>query len=342
MNDGSCADIERLAPATFRFAPDAAVGLTPSPLGYRAAYFAAPERGRLEPEWLETRLREADECLAVKLDGVPVGWLVIRRKPWETDVFGLRMAEVSIFVAPSGAAEIPLRRDLLGAGLALAKEIDLEHLTCRVPTSSPGTIHCLEAAGFRTVDTLLTLSRAATPLPEPDTGGEDSDLEIRLAYAQDLPELEALAEHAFTHDRFHTDPWLSRVDADRAHRVWVRNSVNGEAAEQVLVLARRGSRSGQPGPARGFLTLARQAVGGLQLCVPGLGAVHEALRGRGWGRRLASAAVAWAHAQDCQFVEISTQAANVASARTHLAAGFKLLASSQTLALCIASDQGPE
>ncbi|MGE3164956.1 MAG: GNAT family N-acetyltransferase [Planctomycetota bacterium] len=318
--------VVRLLPHEHEFIPQQAVGLAPSPLGFRACYFSSEELAALAPGWIANQLAVADEVLALAAGSTWVGILGLRSKPWESEVFGRSMGEFSLFLTADDSREFGLRTALLTAGIARAQELGIEHLTCRLPTSCPRAIQTLETCGFRTVDTLLTLTRPTKPtvLTEPAR-----DFEVRFATAEDLPALASLAGTAFTVDRFHADPFLDGARADEAHREWVRNSVSGAAAEAVLVVAR--STPAGRGEALGFLTLARQTIGRLRLCVPGLGAIHQEIRGRGWARRLAEHAVAWAHEHGCAVVEINTQAANIASARTYLGAGFKLLATSQTL-----------
>jgi ribosomal protein S18 acetylase RimI-like enzyme len=185
----------------------------------------------------------------------------------------------------------------------------------RVPTTDVSFGHLLENAGFRLVDTGITLEAATI------AGTSRSMGETRLAHAGDATAVVEIARTAFRYSRFHLDPRIPTALANDIKREWAANYFRGQRGDHMVVAERSGS-------VVGFLQLLAGKDGVLTI---DLIAVAEAHRGRG----LAADMIRFA-ARECGKpvrLRVGTQAANVASLRLYERLGFAVAATSHVFHL---------
>ena len=180
----------------------------------------------------------------------------------------------------------------------------------------------LARAGFQVVEASLTFARATDRAVSP--GGEAS-VEVSPLEARWAPAVLDVAETAFRYSRFHLDPNVTTLGANRVKREWIRSYIEHRRGDQLLV-----SLAGdQP---TGFLALLFAARGERQVGVVDLVAVHPAFQGRGIGRHLVAAAIAACRGR-ADVIEVGTQSANVPSVRLYEDMGFRLVRSGFVLHL---------
>ena len=164
---------------------------------------------------------DAVALAAVERDTV-TGLAVLRLPQWDEDLFGFPVGRVEHLIA--GDAE---------SAAALADEIAREFDTRRAKMSSARlsiealpAIQALEARGYRFQEHTLTPWRSMA-------GWEAQGYGVtRETRPDDLPELCALARHAFRTDRFHQDPRFDRAAADDVYEHWVRTWHENPAADK--------------------------------------------------------------------------------------------------------------
>jgi dTDP-4-amino-4,6-dideoxy-D-galactose acyltransferase len=141
---------------------------------------------------------------------------------------------------------------------------------------------------------------------------EAADWDIE-EYADDRPcaDLENLAIEIGKNSRFGADPRISEDKLIDMYRLWIRNSVNRQVADAVLVVR-------QSGKVVGMSTVGEKNRRG---CI-GLFAVDAALRGRHVGVSLAHAAQEWARRKGLRFAQVVTQETNVPACRLYEKCGY--------------------
>jgi ribosomal protein S18 acetylase RimI-like enzyme len=183
----------------------------------------------------------------------------------------------------------------------------------RVPTADVRLVQLLEDAGFRVVDTGITLEARSVD----DTHATVSA--VRMARADDAARVETIARAAFRYSRFHLDPRIPHALADEVKAQWAANFFRGKRGDHMVVAERGGAVAG-------FLQLLAGADGALTIDLIG---VAEAHRGHG----LASGMIAFA-ARECgrpERIRVGTQAANVGSLRLYERLGFTVASTSYVL-----------
>lgn len=177
-------------------------------------------------------------------------------------------------------------------------------VSCRVAEDDGAAIGALEAAGFRRVETLVTLRRNLAEADRTPPPG------VRPASASDREAVAEIAARAFRFDRFHADPRVPRPLADRLKAEWAANGLGGRA-DLALVAE-------EAGRVAGFNLLLADGVE----AVIDLIAVAEPFRGRGVGRRLVAAGFAH-YAGRSRAMRVGTQADNLPSIRLYEGLGFR-------------------
>ncbi len=174
----------------------------------------------------------------------------------------------------------------------------------RLATADTRSLDAFEAAGFRVVDTSVTLE--TEELPEPAAQGDV----VRLATPDDASAVERVARASFTLSRFHLDPRIDSAVADEIKARWAANFFHGRRGDHMVVAQREGELAG-------FVQLLVAPDG---LLIIDLIAVAASHRRRG----LAGAMIRFA-AHTCGRVtrlRVGTQASNVESLRMYQKLGF--------------------
>ena len=165
-------------------------------------------------------------------------------------------------------------------------------------------------AGFELIDGIQTFSIHLNDSHNAPPAG------TRIFAPKDLPEVLEVGRTAYVFDRFHADPVLSSVVADRVHETWTRNCCLGIAADVVMV-------ADEGGRVASYVTckIDRSKHRGVIILV----ATAEWARGRGAARRASSAALHWFRSQRADAVEVGTQLRNIPAARLYESLGFRLI-----------------
>jgi len=137
--------------------------------------------------------------------------------PWDSRVCGFPVLQITNFKLTGNAEPKDLRtfeqeRDHVGAGM----------VSCRLPHDALRESMLLEDCGFRFIEMVCQ--------PEHDlTGAEQAatnqQLNISEAHQDELEALCAIAQSAFTHERFRMDPRLDPAISDKRYRNWVASSL---------------------------------------------------------------------------------------------------------------------
>ncbi len=180
------------------------------------------------------------------------------------------------------------------------------HAWVRMQPDKVSELTALEDAGFRCVDSLITLTHT---LRKP----ESLDPRVGLFETGDDFALQSLSQGAFERTRYAKDPWMPPGAADRVMRAWISNNIKGRA--DMTWVAR------VDGVPVGFLSsLWRPAEG---LAVIDLIAVDRRCQGIGLGRALTHAMVSH-YLPKARQILVGTQAANEPALALYQACGFRL------------------
>lgn len=229
--------------------------------------------------------------------------LVAEAVPWDAAVFGFPVAQIHTLdlIDPVGAAA---EYD------AFQRWLDAERVhvvSCRLPHDRLRESMFLESHGFRFVEMVLHPKMdniQALDLPE-------DNLLVASASKADLPELEQIAERAFSHERYHVDPRLDRKLADLRYGRWVRNSLD-HPTQKLLKIADTGR------PLAFFLVESRDGSAYWHLT-----AVAPEWQGRGYGLRVWQTMLRHHQAEACQQITSTISARNVAVLNLYAKLNFR-------------------
>lgn len=236
--------------------------------------------------------------------------------PWDSSLYGLRMARLEWWLddaTPEGqsAAASAMLTPILHA----CRRQRIDHLAVRVSYGDVGLAQALEARGFRYVDTTVTLTWEAPHRMERAVRHA-----IRAATVGDVPALQQVAAEAFVSGRVDRDPRLPRPKNRELYRRWIANACRGRS-EAVFIATVRGR-------AVGFICCNRDAQASASLRIPlgfiDLMAVAPRMQGRGIGRALLRAGLAWLSAR-VKLIEIRTQVSNLVSLALYQQEGFQIM-----------------
>jgi hypothetical protein len=161
---------------------------------------------------------------------------------WDSRTFGFPVAEFRIGAETIQGRHVEL---LCGDLSAWLRHNQVSLCSCAIPAGNRFWKALLPRMGFQFVDLGLQVSfnglQKARLQPARST--------LRPAEAGDREAIEAIAEQAFRHGRYHADPVFPRELADRRYRNWMSNALNGaNPVERIYVM-------GEPGTVQGFYHL---------------------------------------------------------------------------------------
>lgn len=236
------------------------------------------------------------------------------RQAFESDLIGLTVEK--LVLSPQDVPESALGDHIEGWR---RKEVWL--VSCRVPDDAAPLKAALRDAGFREIETLVTLSRPAPKTPAapaapaaPETSAPPAALAelptgIRRATSADRQACIEIAGRAFSDDRLHADPLVPDHIADRVRTHWVANDLDGRA--DLALVAEKSGR------VAGFNLLLKRG----RDAVIDLIAVDPDFRRQGLGAALIDGAFA-AFGSSIDGMRLGTQAANTASLKMYARSGF--------------------
>lgn len=222
-----------------------------------------------------TMHRRAPRPVAERRLGTPDddarGFLVL---PWDSSLFGFPVARVSADAIRTG--RLPrVVESLRAEGVRLAY--------VSLPWSDAGAAAAVALVGGECVDRKVRYRKAVVAgLPTPP--GVESVLGTPCTAV-----LEELALASGTFSRFRADPRISPDVFERLYVAWIRRSMSGDIAEDVLVIRAADAVAG--------MATVAGADGGATGVI-GLIAVGNGYRGNGYGTRLMLAAESWCAARD--------------------------------------------
>jgi RimJ/RimL family protein N-acetyltransferase len=226
---------------------------------------------------------------------------------WDSTFFGQRIARVEgslLDAEKMKRLSVFVRAEEIDCVYFLADDADL------------ASIAVAEDAGFKCVDVRVTRER---PLGDSlREGAREMPDGVDLFHKGDLKLLQAIARSSHGATRFYHDPGFSRERCDALYERWITNSCTAES-EQVFVI-RDGGRAVAYVTCEKDVSTTDGSTGQI-----GLIAVAEAQRGRGLGKRLVQASLAWFSSQAhdrVRVVRVVSQARNAASARLYDQMGF--------------------
>jgi dTDP-4-amino-4,6-dideoxy-D-galactose acyltransferase len=166
------------------------------------------------------------------------------------------------------------------------------------------TVRLAEQRGYRLVDVKVTyevgLAALTRVIPKSQLPQPLQPPVMRIAVAEDVPALRAIALKSYRGTRFYNDPDFPDAQCDELYATWIERSVHGWA-DRVFAL-------GPLGAPYGYITCHRDGR-------MGLSGVRADMRGRGYGLALYQAAFDWFTSERVEPIRLITQGANVRAQR---------------------------
>lgn len=155
-----------------------------------------------------------------------------RRLPWDSSFFGYGVAKLDgvfpltePFYRPHADYE-----ELLQELVSRARKNDIRYLFAQVDTRDLATIQTLGRLRFSVIETRLLSSMDITNYRH------EERYPVRPATADDVDSLARTASDTVNlYDRFHSDPFIAKEDANRLMRKWVEASIAESFADITLV-----------------------------------------------------------------------------------------------------------
>ena len=271
------------------------------------------------------------EVVTVKGDeGELLGLVTCSKLEWDSTHFGVHMAAILDVIM---SEKVPNLRETKKRAITLAlselKKEGITHISAKADICDITTVHALEMASFRLMDTtvIYAFDFRKSQIPE----FEDQCM-LRLVKPEDENALIRIAAISFSktrisEDRFHADPDLPQEKSDALYVEWVRNSIRGNMADAIIVAELEGKPVG-------FTTIenfrARADEVGVNIGALILSAVLPEARGRGVYTSMIRKGLDYLRPK-VDIAELGTQITNFAVQKAWSTLGFKLASGTYAL-----------
>lgn len=204
----------------------------------------------------------------------------------------------------------------LNAMNVFCKEHLADLLIARCPVTDRQAVHCLEADGFRLMETLVYWRRGLTQKPVPARVYHD-ERRVRLLCDDDVSDVAAVARAAFTgyDGHYHADARLNPEACTDVYADWAANCCTQPGFADVVLGVDQGQHI------LGFMALKDVGEG---TCDISLVAVAPVAQGRGIFGELLLAALHWMKEHDYALAEYSCVLTNLAAQAGLARAGFEV------------------
>ncbi len=245
---------------------------------------------------------------------------------WDSEQIGVSAGRIDwLLGADPYSLQYEDNRRMACHALRYLEETGITHVSARTDAHDLAALHAFEECGFRMVDGLITF---AIELDKIDVPEVESEVTIRMATEADAEAAGDIAYSTYSIDRFHSDGSIPKERSDELHRVWVRNSVLGKAADGVVVAE---DENGLLGYVTCKLAHDTKDVMGDLVGTVVLVGVSRKARGKKIGKAMSIAAMKWFKEQGCAVADVGTQLANIPASRLYESCGYRISASSVSL-----------
>ncbi len=231
--------------------------------------------------------------------------------PWDTEIFGYRVAQIDRIELVSNVSEIQ-GVDALTRWLT---EHEVKLASCRLPSRSLRESMLLEQAGFRFVE--MVYSPSLSPLPE--TEEQAGEIVFSPVVEDEVSEVESIAGTAFMTGRFILDHRLEAEASHRRYRKWVRNALLD--SRQKIFTAKIGASM------IGFFIFEEKSDGSVYWH---LTAMSPDWQGKGLGMKVWAGMVALHRENGAAKIETTISAHNTAVMNIYAGLGFRFSSPSMT------------
>ena len=104
----------------------------------------------------------------------------------------------------------------------------------KIPEDEITTLQKLKSLGFKEMDKIIHLEREF-PKEVLNLHFSSSEFEYREASEQDVPQLQAIAQHSFLGGHYFADPKLDKTRCKEIYPDWILRSCTGEIGDKVYV-----------------------------------------------------------------------------------------------------------
>ena len=232
---------------------------------------------------------------------------------WDSAFFKKKIFRITHLLLSDSRGRGDVAKSLIRSVLSICKRQGASYIFTSVEASQFVSHRALINNGFIVVDSRVTLRiarrRIALELRKPS-----KEFIVRRVQISDKKDIETISADSFVYSRFYSDPFFKKDDADKLHRVWIRNI--GEDLKKNVFVAQVQSK------AKGFITCHRDGSRGIIELV----AVNSEMRGKGIGKALLSKVLEWAYAEGID-VEVTTQIYNYPALNLYVESGFRIIRS---------------
>jgi len=162
-----------------------------------------------------------------------IGLITLIDLPWDTDIFGIKMAKIGHIIGGSTDGQnILIKNELINSIIQVCKDKKILHLSCRIDVEDFSSFYVLEKNGFNLMDTVVTYvyDKIKHSIPR------IKDIyKVEGFKKDDLTYLRRLAKGSFSKHRFYLDPHIPQRKADYLYEQWIKNACLNKKRDRVLI-----------------------------------------------------------------------------------------------------------
>lgn len=262
--------------------------------------------------------KSSETILISNLNNDLQGAMLFRISDWDSLHFGYKTVLIDYIIIRKTSEESHLKigANLLELFLDWCSQHEIKFIVSKTPSLDLLTIHCLEKAGFRFIESWIynkyDLRRNSL--------NHENHLELRYAEKSDLEYMLAYSKDAFSTQRFHADFHIPNDKAESLYAKWIHTAFN-DPKQKILVY----DKDNIPCAYMIYYINDLTSYYGQKFAMWKMALINPQMTGKGIGARFFSSVCDYHRTENLDVVDSGLSLRNIISLNTHNKINFKVV-----------------
>lgn len=164
------------------------------------------------------------------------GLAIVQKLPWDSEYFGIKMANVSYLIAEGlYRHSFDIKKELLNAVFISSAKEKIKFISAKISFDDSSSVHSCEETGFRMMSMCATYLVEKKYYSSKSVGVAQYDCSIRPYQSEDYRDLKDIFSNSCIKSHFRMDHKIPQDKAANLYSEWIKNSCNGFCDETLVI-----------------------------------------------------------------------------------------------------------
>tara|TARA_Y100000031_G_scaffold127714_1_gene145559 strand:- start:399 stop:1382 length:984 start_codon:yes stop_codon:yes gene_type:complete len=253
------------------------------------------------------------------------GVIMFEELLFDTKLFGSKTAQIWDIIIDKDLERndmIDRAKFLIEFTIKEMNKLKIKFIQCKVDSRNIYIAQVLENLGFMLASVDINFIKDLASID--NKKNKEHNYSISSCNDKDIDYLYEMSKKAYSTTRFHTDPKITKEQADEMQALWAKNCYHQKLADKIIIVKKGNEILGYAAIEilKGISFPDNMKIANIILI-----AVDKKFKGKGIGKVLILESSDWAKTNGCSFLAAGTQIINNSSVKFYQKNGFKLQSS---------------